>query len=86
MDEPTIGLHPKDVQQFIKLLQQFVQRGATLVVVEHNLQLIQQADWIVDLGPGGGEKGGELLFAGPLPNILDNETSLTARYLRAEGY
>lgn len=86
MDEPTIGLHPKDVEHFIKLLQEFVRRGATLVVVEHNLQLIGQADWIVDLGPGGGEKGGELLYAGPLPNILDNEASLTGRYLRTEGY
>lgn len=85
MDEPTIGLHPKDVEHFIKLLQEFVRRGATLVVVEHNLQLIQQADWILDLGPGGGEKGGELLFAGPLPEIVDNKTSLTARYLRTEG-
>lgn len=86
MDEPTIGLHPKDVENFIKLLQEFVRRGATLVVVEHNLQLIQQADWIVDLGPGGGEKGGELLYAGPLPGLLDNQISLTARYLRLEGY
>jgi len=86
MDEPTIGLHPEDVEHFSKLLQEFVRRGATLVVVEHNLQLIQQADWIVDLGPGGGEKGGELLYAGPLPNILDNKRSLTARYLKTKGY
>ena len=84
MDEPTIGLHPKDVEHCIKLLQEFVQRGATLVVVEHNIHLIQQSDWIIDLGPGGGEKGGELVYAGSLPNILDNETSLTARYLKAE--
>ncbi len=86
MDEPTIGLHPKDVENFIKLLQEFVRRGATLIVVEHTIQLIRQADWIVDLGPGGGEKGGEVLYAGPLSDILDNETSLTARYLRTEGY
>ncbi len=86
MDEPTIGLHPKDVEHFILLLQEFVRRGATLIVVEHNLQLIQQADWIVDLGPGGGEKGGNLLYGGPLPGILDKEESLTARYLRREGY
>lgn len=86
MDEPTIGLHPKDVENFIKLLQEFVRRGATLIVVEHNLQLIRQSDWIVDLGPGGGEKGGELLYSGPLPGILDIETSLTARYLTLEGY
>lgn len=86
MDEPTIGLHPQDVGHFILLLHEFVRRGATLVVVEHNLQLIQQADWIVDLGPGGGEKGGNLLYEGPLPNILDKEQSVTARYLRREGY
>lgn len=86
MDEPTIGLHPKDVQNFLMLLQEFVRRGATLVVVEHNLQLIRQADWIIDLGPGGGEKGGELLYAGLLPNLQDNERSLTARYLRSEVY
>ncbi len=86
MDEPTIGLHPKDVENFIKLLQEFVRRGATLIVVEHTIQLIGQADWIVDLGPGGGEKGGEVVYAGPLSNILGNETSQTARYLRSEGY
>jgi excinuclease UvrABC ATPase subunit len=68
------------------LLQEFARRGATLIVVEHNLQLIQQADWIVDLGPGGGEMGGILLYGGPLGGILDNEASLTARYLRLEGY
>jgi len=86
MDEPTIGLHPKDVEHFIKLLQEFVHRGATLVVVEHNIQLIAQADWIVDLGPGGGDKGGELLYAGPLPDIVDNKKSITARYLRTEEH
>ncbi|MGB4406101.1 MAG: excinuclease ABC subunit UvrA [Sphaerochaeta sp.] len=86
MDEPTIGLHPQDVEHFNLLLQEFVRRGATLIVVEHNLQLIRQSDWIVDLGPGGGDKGGELLYAGPLPNILDTKESLTARYLRTEGY
>lgn len=86
MDEPTIGLHPKDVQNFILLLHEFVHRGATLVVVEHNLQLIREADWIIDLGPGGGEKGGQLLYAGPLANLQGNERSLTARYLRSEAY
>lgn len=86
MDEPTVGLHPEDVRSFIKLLQEFVRRGATLVVVEHNLHLIGQSDWIVDLGPGGGEKGGSLLYAGPLPGILKEEASITARYLKGVGY
>ncbi|MDY0289779.1 MAG: excinuclease ABC subunit UvrA [Sphaerochaeta sp.] len=86
MDEPTVGLHPQDVGAFIKLLQEFVRRGATLIVVEHNLHLIEQSDWIVDLGPGGGEKGGSLLYAGPLPGILEVEASITARYLKGGGY
>ncbi|MDT4761500.1 excinuclease ABC subunit UvrA [Sphaerochaeta sp. PS] len=81
MDEPTIGLHPQDVEHFISLLQEMVKRGATLIVVEHNLQLIQQSDWIVDLGPEGGDKGGELLYSGPLSGIGSASNSYTARYL-----
>lgn len=81
MDEPTKGLHPKDVGHFILLLEEFVKRGATVIVVEHNLHLIKHADWIADLGPGGGDKGGELLYAGPLAGIQDIKSSITARYL-----
>ncbi|MDC7291046.1 excinuclease ABC subunit UvrA [Blautia schinkii] len=64
LDEPTTGLHPKDIEHFLVLLNRLADAGNTLVVVEHNQQLIKNCDWIIDLGPEGGEKGGELVFTG----------------------
>ena len=64
MDEPTTGLHPKDVEHFLLLLNRMADAGNTVVVVEHNKQLILNCDWIIDLGPGGGDKGGEVMFTG----------------------
>lgn len=64
MDEPTTGLHPIDIEHFLKLLNRITDAGNTVVVVEHNQQLIQNSDWIIDLGPGGGTKGGQIMFMG----------------------
>ncbi len=64
LDEPTAGLHPKDVEHFLVLLNRLADNGNTVVVVEHNQQLIRNSDWIIDLGPTGGDKGGYIIFEG----------------------
>ncbi|MBI4042889.1 MAG: excinuclease ABC subunit UvrA, partial [Deltaproteobacteria bacterium] len=82
LDEPTIGLHPKDNQQLIDQLKDLQERGNSLIVVEHDPQMIHAADEVVELGPGSGEKGGEVVFAGPYQKFAGGN-SLTARWLRA---
>lgn len=81
VDEPTVGLHPADVAHFIVLLQALVEQGNTVIVVEHNPQLISQADWVIDLGPGGGEQGGQLLAQGTPWQLAQNPSSATGKYL-----
>ncbi|MCP4662540.1 MAG: excinuclease ABC subunit UvrA [bacterium] len=81
-DEPTTGLHLADVDLLYHTLRRLVQSGHGVVVVEHNLDLVSHADWIVDLGPGGGIHGGELLYSGPLEPFLDDVASPTADELR----
>ena len=84
LDEPTTGLHPRDIAGLLVILDRLVRAGATIVVVEHNLDLIRAADWIVDLGPGAGPTGGCLLHAGPPTALREVEESLTGRALREE--
>lgn len=84
LDEPTIGLHPRDTQRLIAILQQLNAQGNTVIVVEHDRDVIAAADHVVDLGPGAGEHGGELVFSGPTEKLLREADSLTARYLRHE--
>ncbi len=81
-DEPTTGLHLADIDLLYNTLRRLVARGDGVVVVEHSTDLVARADWIVDLGPGGGAHGGELLFAGPLESFLDTAESPTAEVLR----
>ncbi len=82
MDEPTTGLHPVDVENFLTLLNRMVDEGNTVIVVEHNLQIIRASDWIVDLGPEGGIKGGRVMFAGTPLEMQTKGDSLTAEFLR----
>ncbi len=82
MDEPTTGLHPKDIEHFLVLLDRMVDSGNTIVVVEHNQQLILNSDWIIDLGPDGGEKGGRVIFEGTPKDMIEKSESVTAKYLR----
>lgn len=82
IDEPTTGLHPLDVENFLKLLDKLVDAGNTVIVVEHNQQVIAYSDWVVDLGPEGGIKGGELVAEGTPREIIRNEASITGIYLR----
>jgi excinuclease ABC subunit A len=82
LEEPTIGLHLSDCEKLIKVLHSLVDHGHTVVVIEHHLDLLAEADWILELGPGGGPHGGEILYQGPLPGILKVKRSPTAPYLR----
>jgi excinuclease ABC subunit A len=84
LDEPTIGLHPRDTQRLVDILRQLTTQGNTVIVVEHDRDVIAAADHVVDLGPGAGERGGELIFSGSTEKMLQEATSLTARYLRGE--
>ncbi|MDQ1651002.1 MAG: hypothetical protein QOI35_202, partial [Cryptosporangiaceae bacterium] len=83
LDEPTTGLHMSDIGMLLGLLNGLVERGNTVVVIEHNLAVIAHADWIVDLGPDGGKNGGEIIFTGPPQDLLAAEGSLTGQHLRA---
>ncbi|HXF44210.1 MAG TPA: excinuclease ABC subunit UvrA [Candidatus Paceibacterota bacterium] len=82
LDEPTTGLHFADVQKLLDVLNRLVDRGNTVVVIEHNLDVIKTADWIVDLGPEGGEKGGEVVAAGPPEAVVKKAGSFTGSYLK----
>ena len=81
-DEPTIGLHPLDVQVLLGVFNRLVEAGATVVVIEHDLDLIGNADYIIDLGPGGGEQGGRIVACGTPEEIAANPDSVTGKYLR----
>ena len=80
-DEPTIGLHPLDVRILLGVFQTLVEHGATVVVIEHDLDVIRNADYIIDMGPGGGEAGGRVVAAGTLEEIAGNPNSVTGHYL-----
>lgn len=83
MDEPTTGLHLSDIQKLLKLFDLIVSRGNTLVVIEHNLDVMKRADWIIDIGPDGGKNGGEVVFTGTPMEMLRGAETLTADSLRA---
>ena len=82
LDEPTTGLHPEDVRKLLSVLHRLVDAGNTVVVIEHNLDVIKTADWIIDLGPEGGEEGGEVIAEGPPEEIAKSPHSYTGQYLR----
>lgn len=81
MDEPTTGLHTSDIQHLLDIMNRLVDGGNTVVVIEHNLDVIRQADWIIDVGPEGGKRGGKILFEGRPENLKDCKDSLTAQYI-----
>jgi excinuclease ABC subunit A len=82
LDEPTIGLHFRDVESLLKVLQRLVDSGNTVLVIEHNLDVIRASDWIIDLGPEGGDKGGRIIFTGTPDEIVKAKKSYTGKYLR----
>ncbi len=82
LDEPTTGLHFADIKNLLKVLQRLVERGNTVLVIEHNLDVIKTADWVIDLGPDGGDKGGKIIGVGTPETLAKNKESLTGQYLR----
>ena len=82
LDEPTTGLHFDDVKKLLEVLHELVDNGNTVVVIEHNLDVIKTADWILDIGPDGGDKGGKLVYEGELEGILKEKKSYTGQYLK----
>jgi excinuclease ABC subunit A len=81
-DEPTTGLHFYDIQKLLTSFNALIEQGNTVLCIEHNLDVIKCADWIIDLGPEAGDAGGSLVFQGPTPQILNVSESITARYLK----
>ncbi|HOS46382.1 MAG TPA: excinuclease ABC subunit UvrA [Paludibacter sp.] len=82
MDEPTTGLHMSDIDNFYKIVKTLVKNDNTVIIIEHNLDIIKYADWIIDMGPDGGKKGGELIFQGLPEDIVNCEQSITGKYLK----
>ena len=82
-DEPTTGLHFYDVEKLLKAFDVLLDKGHTVIVVEHNMDVIRAADWIIDLGPDAGDRGGEVVFAGTPEDLVTKGVSFTADYLRA---
>jgi excinuclease ABC subunit A len=83
LDEPTTGLHFADIQNLLKILHRLTDMGNTVIVIEHNLDVIKTADYIIDLGPDGGEGGGEVVAVGPPEKIARTDRSYTGRYLKS---
>jgi excinuclease ABC subunit A len=81
LDEPTTGLHFEDIRKLLEVLHALVDQGNTVIVIEHNLEIIKTADWIIDLGPGGGDKGGRVIVQGPPEQVCEAEDSYTGHYL-----
>ncbi|MGF7059897.1 ATP-binding cassette domain-containing protein [Brassicibacter mesophilus] len=82
LDEPSTGLHMSDIRQLIKIMNSLVEQGSTLIVIEHDLNIISQADWIIDLGPGAGQDGGKVIFEGQPKDIVNCCESITGQYLK----
>jgi excinuclease ABC subunit A len=85
LDEPTTGLHFEDITRLLGVLNKLVEKGNTVITIEHNLDVIKSVDWIIDLGPEGGSKGGEIVAQGTPADIINNKKSLTGEYLKKEG-
>ncbi len=81
LDEPTTGLHSADVKRLLSILQQLVDGGNSMVIIEHNLDVIKSADWIIDMGPEGGQGGGKVVATGTPEQVAKNQNSATGRYL-----
>jgi excinuclease UvrABC ATPase subunit len=85
MDEPTTGLHRSDIGHLLEVINRLVDTGNTVIVIEHNLDVIKNADWIIDMGPEGGNKGGKVIFEGTPEQLLGATHSLTSTALRSSG-
>jgi excinuclease ABC subunit A len=86
LDEPTTGLHFADLEKLLVVLRQLVDKGNTVIVIEHNLDIIKNADYIIDLGPQGGEKGGQIIATGTPSQVAENQNSYTGAFLKKVLY
>jgi excinuclease ABC subunit A len=84
LDEPTTGLHFEDIKMLLNVLNELVNKGNTVIVIEHNMEVIKTADWIIDLGPEGGDKGGEIIAEGTPEDVAGNRNSYTGGFLKRE--
>jgi excinuclease ABC subunit A len=84
LDEPTTGLHFEDIRVLLEVLNKLVDKGNTVIVIEHNMEVIKVADYIIDIGPEGGKEGGRLLCNGSPEEMMSREESYTAKYLKEE--
>ena len=84
LDEPTTGLHSYDVKNLLKVLERLKSRGNTLIIIEHNLDVIKTADWIIDLGPEGGTGGGKVIASGTPEELTKSKDSYTGKYLKSK--
>ena len=84
LDEPTTGLHAADIEKVISILESIVDKGNTVIIIEHNTDVMKLADYIIDIGPDGGTKGGEVVFKGTPKQMIENSDTITAKYLRKE--
>ena len=84
MDEPTTGLHFEDIRILLGVLNKLVDKGNTVIIIEHNLDVIKQVDYLIDLGPGGGRNGGKIIAEGTPEEIVKIEKSLTGKFLKKE--
>ena len=82
LDEPTTGLHASDILKIMNLLESLIEKGNTVIVIEHNLDVMKRADWIIDVGPDGGSKGGEIVYSGTVKDMIEKSNTITAQYLR----
>ena len=83
LDEPTTGLHFEDIKRLLDVLHALVDKGNTVLVIEHQLDVIKSADWVIDMGPEGGEKGGYVVAEGAPKDLIKNKVSETGKYLKA---
>jgi len=84
LDEPTTGLHFQDISHLLDVLQKLVNKGNSVLVIEHNMDVIKSADYIIDMGPEGGEKGGKIIAKGTPEQVANNSASYTGRFLHSE--
>ena len=84
LDEPTTGLHFEDIKVLMNVLNQLVDRGNTVLIIEHNMDVIKMADWIIDMGPDGGDRGGRIVCQGTPEEVAECKNSYTATYLKQE--
>ena len=82
LDEPTTGLHFEDIRILLKVLQKLVDRGNTVIIIEHNMDVIKSSDWVIDLGPEGGDEGGQIISCGTPESVAENKKSYTGQFLK----